>query len=48
MFDRGNLGDLIDGLTKLSEAIGFVINKIGLFSTAIAGVGITTFIKSFA
>lgn len=48
MFNRGDLGNLIDGLTKLSEAIGFVVNKIGLLNTAIAGVGLTAIVKNFA
>lgn len=39
--DRGDLGTAIDGLTKLSEAIGWVIDKFGaLGTTAIIGGGI--------
>ena len=39
--DRGDLGTAIDGLTKLSEAIGWVIDKFGLLgSAAIVGGGI--------
>ena len=36
--ERGDLGTAIDGLTKLSEAIGWVIDKFGLLGTA-AGIG---------
>ena len=36
--DRGDLGTAIDGLTKLSEAIGWVIDTFGLLGTA-AGIG---------
>ena len=39
--DRGDLGTAIDSLTKLSEAIGWVIDKFGLLGTAsIVGGGI--------
>ena len=39
--DRGDLGTAIDGLTKLSEAIGWVIDKFGVLgTTAIVGGGI--------
>lgn len=34
MIDRGDLGKLIDGLVKLSEAIGYVLDKAGLLGTA--------------
>ncbi len=34
MIDRGSLGKLVDGLTKLSEALGVLINKFGLIKTA--------------
>ena len=41
MIDRGDLGVIIDGLVKLSEAIGFVLDKAGLLGTAgIIGGGI--------
>ena len=39
MIDRGDLGIIIDGLVKLSEAIGFVLDKAGLLGTAGAGIG---------
>ena len=35
--DRGDLGAIIDGLTKLSEAIGWVVDKVGLLNIAGAG-----------
>ena len=38
--DRGDLGTAIDGLTKLSEAIGWVIDKAGLLPTAGIGIGL--------
>ena len=34
MVDKGSLGKLVDGLTKLSEALGALINKFGLIKTA--------------
>ncbi len=41
LIDRGDLGIIIDSLTKLSEAIGFVVDKLGLFGTAgVIGGGI--------
>ena len=40
--DRGDLGAIIDGLTKLSEAIGFVIDKVGLLKAV--GVGAFAFL----
>ena len=39
--DRGDLGTAIDGFTKLSEAIGWVIDKFGVLETAsVIGGGI--------
>ena len=49
--DRGDLGTAIDGLTKLSEAIGWVIDKFGVLGTTagIAGItGIVKFVQNFA
>lgn len=40
MIDRGDFGTIIDGLTKLSEAIGWVIDKAGMFGTIGLGAGI--------
>lgn len=51
LVDQGDFGKVIDILTKLSEAIGFVIDKAGLLGTVEMGAGIfgiTKFIKSFA
>lgn len=36
--DRGEIGNWIDRLTKVSEALGWVIDKLGLFKTAAIGV----------
>lgn len=32
--DRGDIGNFIDGLTKISEGLGWVIDKLGVFKTA--------------
>lgn len=40
MADRGHLGVIIDGLTKLSEAIGFVGKNLGVLGTIGLGGGI--------
>lgn len=39
MVDRGDLGTIVDGLTKLSEGIGFVTSNLGLLKTAALGIG---------
>ena len=44
--DRGDLGTAIDGLTKLSEAIGWVIDKAGMLGTIGIGAGIFAGIKN--
>ena len=36
--DRGDLGTIIDGLTKLSEGITFVTSNLGLLKTAALGI----------
>lgn len=46
MIDRGDLGVIIDGLVKLSEAIGFVLDKAGLLGTAGVGIGAYLGIKN--
>lgn len=46
LLDRGSLGSTIDSLTKLSEAIGFVVDKLGLLGTVSAGVGLFTGVKN--
>lgn len=38
MIDRGDFGNIIDGLTKLSEGIGFLISNLGLLGTAITAI----------
>lgn len=42
IIDRGDLGIVIDGLTKISEVLGTLIDKIGLVK--IAGVGFLGFL----
>ncbi len=38
ILDRGDIGTIVDGLTKISEAIGFVTSNLGLLKTAALGV----------
>lgn len=38
LIDRGTIGTLIDSLTKVSEALGWILDKLGLVKTAIAGI----------
>lgn len=48
--NRDDLGKIVDGLTDLSSAIGFVIDKLGLVGTVGlfgASTGIFKFIKNF-
>lgn len=45
--DRGDINIVIDGLTKLSEALGWVIDKMHLIPTLTIGGGLTAFIKNF-
>lgn len=45
--DRGDINIVIDGLTKLSEALGWVIDKMYLIPTLTIGGGLTAFIKNF-
>lgn len=46
MIDRGDFGKVIDALTKLSEAIGWVVDKAGLLGTIGLGAGIFAGIKN--
>lgn len=46
MIDRGDFGKIIDGLTKLSETIGFVVDKAGLLGTIGLGAGIFAGVKN--
>lgn len=39
LIDRGDIGTIVDGLTKISEAIGFVVDKTGLLGTIGIGAG---------
>lgn len=36
--DRGDLGKVIDALTKLSEAVEFVTSKLGILKTIVLGI----------
>ena len=45
LIDRGDIGELIDLATKLSEAIGTITDKLGLLGTAAAGLGIFELFK---
>jgi hypothetical protein len=46
LIDRGDLGTVIDTLTKLSEALGWVVDKAGLLGTIGLGAGLFTGIKN--
>ena len=46
--DRGDLGTAIDGLTTISEVIGFVLEKFGSLKALVTTIGIGAFIKNFA
>lgn len=46
MVDRGDLGTIVDGLTKLSEGIGFVIDKLGILGSIGLVAGIFAGIKN--
>ena len=38
LIDRGDLGTIVDGLTKISEAISFITSSLGLLKTAALGI----------
>ena len=44
LIDRGEIGVIVDGLTKISEAIGFIVDKIGLLN--LGGLGLEGFLMS--
>lgn len=46
LINRGDIGKLVDGLTKLSEALGFVIDKLGILGSVGLGAGIFSGIKN--
>jgi TP901 family phage tail tape measure protein len=46
LLKRDDFGKLVDGLTKLSEAIGFVVEKAGLLGTISLGAGLFAVIKN--
>lgn len=47
LFQTDEMGTVIDILTNLLEIFDFLTEKLGLFGTIIAGIGITAFIKNF-
>ena len=46
MVDRGDLGTIVTGLTKVSEAVTFLIDKLGILGSIGLGVGIFSGIKN--
>lgn len=46
MLNREDFSAIIDALTKLSEAIGFVVEKAGLLGTVGIGAGLFAGIKN--
>lgn len=47
LFNREDVGNMVERLTDLSEAIGWLVDKLGLVGTAVAGIGITAIVKNF-
>lgn len=46
MIDRGDLGTIVAGLTKVSEAITFLLDKLGILGSIGLGAGIFSGIKN--
>ena len=46
MIDRGDLGTIVTGLTKVSEAITFLLDKLGILGSIGLGAGIFSGIKN--
>lgn len=46
MIDRGDLGTIVAGLTKVSEAITFLLDKLDILGTIGLGAGIFSGIKN--
>lgn len=46
LVDRGDVGKIVDGLIKLSEGLGFVIDKLGIIGSIGLGAGIFSGIKN--
>lgn len=46
LIDRGDIGAIVDALTKISEAIGWVVDKAGLLGTIGLGAGLFKGIKN--
>ena len=38
LVDRGVIGDLVDGLTAVSEVLGSIVSNLGLVKTAITAI----------
>ena len=36
--DRGGIGNIVDGLTNISEALGWIVSNLGLVKTSLIGV----------
>ncbi len=48
IIDRGDIGKIIDAFTEISEAIGLVVDTVGLIPTVAGTAGLIKFVKSFA
>ena len=44
LIDRGQIGTIVDGLTKISEAISVIVDKVGLLN--LGGLGLEGFLMS--
>lgn len=47
MVDRGDLGTIVDGLTKVSEIIGTVTGKLGILKTVALSIAAVASVKNF-
>ena len=48
LFQRGDIAFVVDSLTKILEGFDALTDALGLFGTALLGVGIVAFIKQFS
>ena len=48
LFLQDDMKNTVDILISLANVFGFITEKIGLFGTALGGVGLTAFVKNFA
>ena len=46
LVDRGDIGKIVDGLTKISEVLGLIINNVGILGSVGLGAGIFAGIKN--